>query len=235
MNWYKQAKYNWQDVIKGFGISTITGLALWWGVSTLDLQNMFEKEPNKIIEKLEEIKSSEEEQIIDNNIIDNNVSNEVQNDYINAAKEMIIKHEDKNNSLYFVENIPHIGIGFNLNKEGAKEVLSNLGININEILNNTLSLTDEQVYNIFENDMKIAINDAMNFTPNFNEQPDMVKSIIIDMAFNLGYTRLSGFEKFKKALLNNDYNEAAKEMIDSKWYSQVGGRSKELVSLMQGV
>lgn len=235
MNWYKQAKYNWQDVIKGFGMSTITGLALWWGVSTLDLQNMFEKEPDKVIEKLEEIKSSEENQSINNEVIENNISNEVQSNYINEAKEMIIRHEGKNNSLYFVENIPHIGIGFNLNKEGAKEALSKLGININNILNNELSLTDEQVYNIFKNDMEIAINDAMNFISNFNDQPGIVKSIIIDMAFNLGYTRLSGFNNFRKALLNNDYNEAAKEMIDSKWYSQVGGRSKELVSLMQRI
>ena len=37
----------------------------------------------------------------------------------------------------------------------------------------------------------------------------------------------------KKALLARDYKKAANEMIDSKWYGQVGDRSKRLVKMMR--
>ena len=37
----------------------------------------------------------------------------------------------------------------------------------------------------------------------------------------------------REALLEGDYNKAADEMIDSKWYNQVGNRSKTLVKMMR--
>jgi len=236
MNWYKQAQFDWNEVVKGFGMTVILGLAAWWGISALEVKNEFEKNPEKVIEKLEEVKNNpnignfgieeKKEDIIDNT-----------NNYLNDTKEMIIRHEGKENSLYYVNGVPHIGIGFNLTKESAPERLSSLGININNILNNKQSLTDEQIMNLFNNDLQIAINDAKHFIPNFNEQPDTVKSILINMAFNMGYPSLSGFEDFRKALINKNYNEAAKEMIDSEWHreNQVGNRSQELITLMQGI
>ena len=53
------------------------------------------------------------------------------------------------------------------------------------------------------------------------------------MAFNLGPNRLAQFKNFKQALENNNFELAAKEMIDSRWYNQVGNRSKELVNIMR--
>lgn len=53
------------------------------------------------------------------------------------------------------------------------------------------------------------------------------------MAFNLGLTKLNKFVEMRKALLKGDYNKAADEMIDSKWYNQVGNRSKRLVDMMR--
>ena len=55
------------------------------------------------------------------------------------------------------------------------------------------------------------------------------------MSFNLGLTRLSKFKKLKTALLQRDYNSAAKEMMDSRWYGQVGRRSRELVKTMKSI
>lgn len=50
---------------------------------------------------------------------------------------------------------------------------------------------------------------------------------LINMAFNLGY-RLSGFKKFLAAVNAEDWETAAKEMMDSKWAQQVGDRAVRL-------
>ena len=56
---------------------------------------------------------------------------------------------------------------------------------------------------------------------------------LVDMSFNLGLTKLNKFEKMKAGLMNNDYNVAADEMIDSKWYKQVKDRGPRMVNVMR--
>lgn len=58
------------------------------------------------------------------------------------------------------------------------------------------------------------------------------KAVLVCMAFNLGLTRLNKFVKFKSAIKKNDFDEASKQMIDSKWSRQVGARSHRLASFM---
>ena len=62
-----------------------------------------------------------------------------------------------------------------------------------------------------------------------------MQAVLIDMSFNLCSNKFSEFEDFRKALLKKDYQKAAAEMVDSKWYSQVGNRSIELVSIVKGL
>jgi lysozyme len=52
------------------------------------------------------------------------------------------------------------------------------------------------------------------------------------MSFNLGYGRLKTFKKMLTALSKGDYEASAKEMLDSKWATQVGNRATALASLM---
>lgn len=59
------------------------------------------------------------------------------------------------------------------------------------------------------------------------------RAVIINMVFNLG---LPGFLKFRRmigALIKKNYDEAADEMLDSKWATQVGDRAKELAEIMR--
>lgn len=54
------------------------------------------------------------------------------------------------------------------------------------------------------------------------------KDALTNMGFNLGVTGLLKFKKMISALEAGDYNLAAEEMLDSRWASQVGQRSKDL-------
>lgn len=51
---------------------------------------------------------------------------------------------------------------------------------------------------------------------------------VVDMVFNLGPRGFEAFKKFRAALLAKNWSVAAKEMENSKWFKQVGNRSKRL-------
>lgn len=63
---------------------------------------------------------------------------------------------------------------------------------------------------------------------------DARKAVIVDMAFNMGLPRLFKFKKMIAAIKAGDYETAADEMVNSKWYGQVGERAVELVAVMRG-
>lgn len=92
----------------------------------------------------------------------------------------------------------------------------------------------------FEQDMNEAEADVDKLVK--SEIPNEVRSILINMAFNLGRGRLKSFKQMLKAVNAGDYTEAAKQMkfqSDGKtlsgWYRQTGDRAKRLVALMEGI
>mgnify|MGYP002700461827 FL=1 len=65
--------------------------------------------------------------------------------------------------------------------------------------------------------------------------PEEVQEILVNMMFNLGRPRLSGFKNMKKALDMGAYKTSAKEGRDSKWYRQVGNRAERLMTRLENV
>ena len=123
------------------------------------------------------------------------------------------------------------GIGFNLEDVGNRKFLKDSGIDINEILAGR-ELTDKEVIKMYNHSLTQAFNDAKKFDPNFAKRPEPVKKALVDMAFNLGLTKLNKFKKMRAALMQNDYKVAADEMVDSNWYKQVKTRGPRTVKLM---
>jgi lysozyme len=54
------------------------------------------------------------------------------------------------------------------------------------------------------------------------------QKVLIDMCFNLGIQGLLRFQKMIEALKRADYERAADEMVNSRWYGQVGERGRRL-------
>ncbi len=86
--------------------------------------------------------------------------------------------------------------------------------------------THEEVTNMFNLDLEIAIKSTKKVYVTYDKQPDNIKLILIDLAFNLGETKLRKFVKFNLAINNKDYTLAAHELKDSRYYSQTGNRAK---------
>jgi len=59
--------------------------------------------------------------------------------------------------------------------------------------------------------------------------------VIANMMFNMGLTRLSKFRGMKRGVDARDWNTAADEMVDSRWYHQVTNRAKRLVERMRSI
>jgi lysozyme len=53
------------------------------------------------------------------------------------------------------------------------------------------------------------------------------------MAYQLGLTGLMKFKRFITAYDNRNYEEAAKEMLDSLWAKQTPNRASELAEQME--
>jgi lysozyme len=66
----------------------------------------------------------------------------------------------------------------------------------------------------------------------WTDLPENAQIVIANMCFNIGWPRLSQFKKFWAALEERDYERAAYEMEDSRWFKQVKGRAEELKQLM---
>lgn len=126
-----------------------------------------------------------------------------------------------------------IGIGFNLEKEGADTRIRALGLNHAEVLSGSCTITDAHASALFTIDLDDAIQNARGIVKNFGTHPDDVQMVIVDMIFNLG---AAGFQKFIKliaALEVKDYCTAANEMQTSKWAQQVPNRAKDNIAIIR--
>lgn len=94
-------------------------------------------------------------------------------------------------------------------------------------------LSDDEIEYLLSNDMKKAEIAARKLVKNFDALTDNRKVVILDLAFNLGETKLAKFVNTLKAINEGRWEDAAKGMENSLWYVQVGKRSKKLVQMMR--
>ena len=96
-------------------------------------------------------------------------------------------------------------------------------------------ISKERVAECFDMDVQSVINDCNKLYVDFEDLPEEVQQIIANMMFNMGYTRLSKFKGMKRCVDSKDWNQAADEMVDSRWYRQVTNRANRLVERMRAV
>ena len=95
-----------------------------------------------------------------------------------------------------------------------------------------ITYTQVQAETVFEEDYAIAKEDAKKFIGNV-DVPDEVASVVVEVAFNIGASRLAGFKLFRAAIQNQDFVEASYQLEDSKLYRQLESRYKPLVELIR--
>ena len=96
----------------------------------------------------------------------------------------------------------------------------------------TQTRADELLVKDFNNVLKEC---EERFHNNWIDWPEEVKLIIGNMAFNLGLPRLEKFQLMLKAINKEDYVEASKEGLDSKWADQVYNRARRLMDRLRSI
>jgi len=96
-------------------------------------------------------------------------------------------------------------------------------------------VSEDRVNECFAKDVKLVLSECKKLYVNFELLPSEVQLIIANMMFNMGYPRLSKFKGMRAAIDACDWNRAADEMVDSRWYRQVTNRADRLVNRMRSI
>ena len=97
------------------------------------------------------------------------------------------------------------------------------------------AVSDDRVDAAVAADVKVVLSECKVLYPDFDDLPEEAQQIIANMMFNLGRPRLSKFVGMKRGVDAKDWNTAADEMVDSRWYRQVGARAERLVNRMREI
>lgn len=147
----------------------------------------------------------------------------MKNETKEIIKEDLIKHEGYKDEIYLCpEGLPTFGIGHMI-VEADPEYAWPVGTPIEK----------DRIDSAFDADVGIAVQDCCALFLNFDSQPAQVQRVLVNMAFNLGRNRLGRFKNMIRAVNEGNYAKAADEMVDSRWYNQVGNRSIELENWMR--
>ena len=96
-------------------------------------------------------------------------------------------------------------------------------------------VSNDRVAAAFDGDVEVVLSECKVLYPDFEDLPEEAQQIIANMMFNLGRPRLSKFVGMKRGVDAKDWNRAADEMVDSRWYRQVGARAERLVNRMREI
>lgn len=130
---------------------------------------------------------------------------------LSAFKQHLVWAEGERLNLYKDSvGIMTVGVGHNIEEKGISKRVSRL---------------------MLEDDIQEVVDDVRGLAY-WNDLGSVRQLVVADMVFNLGLSRFLKFVNLNKALVIQDYNLAAVEMKDSRWYRQVGRRAVKLVEAM---
>ena len=121
-----------------------------------------------------------------------------------------------------------IGFGFNIDDPSVSGLISP------DVLSGKREMTFEEGVDIKRVLARRAFTDARNFAGDeaFTNMTMQQRNALTDMAYNLGSTRLSGFENLQRAVRSGNFEQASLEVLDSNYAKQVPGRALRNANLM---
>jgi GH24 family phage-related lysozyme (muramidase) len=153
---------------------------------------------------------------------------------IGYTRDYIERWEDRRSRVYKdSRGHPTIGVGFNLDRNDARNKVETLGLDYDKVRSGAIELTDDQINELFFPDVDAAIDAASEAIANFDDLSDEKQTVLVDMVFNLGAAGFRAFRRMIAAVEAEDWETAASEMENSAWYGQVGPRARAAVKAMR--
>jgi len=126
-----------------------------------------------------------------------------------------------------------IGYGTQVTDPAVQKMMRSLGFEPDDYISGKKKLTKKEAKLLMVEGMNLALKDAKDLFPDFEDHPLAVRKILADMSYNMGKPKLSKFTEFAKALKDKDYKWAAEELKYSKkgvlspYYTQTKRRAKD--------
>lgn len=89
-------------------------------------------------------------------------------------------------------------------------------------------ITKEQAMDILDKDIEISERNLTTIYPKWVELDEVRQRCMLNLSFNLG-GKLAQFKKFLHSLSLGNYDRAADQLVQSKWYKQVKSRGPRIV------
>lgn len=96
----------------------------------------------------------------------------------------------------------------------------------------SLGLSDDEILYLLQNDVGRCKRELSVFSW-FLDLDSVRQDAMVNLCFNLGFSRLSLFTNALAAMAEANYELAAMEFLDSKWARQVGRRSEEVAHMIR--
>jgi len=94
-------------------------------------------------------------------------------------------------------------------------------------------LTKDEIMYLLKNDIERCEKELKKIFTDFDNLPENVKIVLIDMIFNLGETRFKKFEELIKAVKKRNWDRAIIEIKNSKRCRQLKKRCRDNVLLIE--
>ena len=131
-------------------------------------------------------------------------------------EEQLVKHEGEKLTVYFCPaGKLTVGVGRNIEGKG---------------------ISKEESRFMLQNDIRECVDDLQGhiFPGQFDDFPENIQHVLVDMRFQLGHVGFRGFKKMIVAFRRLDLVEAVKQMKNSRWYHQVPARAGNLIKMVEG-
>jgi len=120
-----------------------------------------------------------------------------------------------------------VGIGHKILDTDPEKELDIFGVNGEEVPDDQL-ISEHRCYVLFQEDVQIAIGGCINIYDSWEDLPQEMQHVLVNMCFQLGQRGLSNFKNFKAAVEDKNWTLAAVEMMDSRWAGQTPERALRL-------
>ena len=108
------------------------------------------------------------------------------------------------------------------------KVTIGVGRNLDDV-----GITAQEAHMLLVNDIAVMESELDRNAFWWRTLPEPAQRALLNMCFNMGWPRLSGFKNMLSALRDGDYDRAAAEALDSRWARQVGARSQRIATLFK--
>lgn len=124
--------------------------------------------------------------------------------------------------------IAHEGLRLKPYKCTAGKLTIGVGRNLDDV-----GVSEQEAFDMLFNDIGKCLKDLRGIFKEFDQLPENIQLVLIDMRFQLGPNRFRAFRAMARAVDDRDWAEMIRQMKSSAWYTQTTNRANNLIEMVK--